>query len=334
MKVEITVSRIRSISFLPLLALLGGCKSVVLDPAGDVAVQERDLLIYSTCLMLLIIVPVMVTTIWYAWSYRASNKKARYEPEWEHSTHLELVIWAAPLFIIICLGALTWVGTHLLDPYRSLGRIALGHAIAKDTKPLEVDVVALNWKWLFIYPEYGVASVNELAAPIDRPIDFHITASDVMNSFYIPALAGQVYAMPAMETRLHGVVNKTGDYEGFSANYSGAGFSGMHFVFHGQTESGFNQWVADIKASGTNLDRNMYQALTKPSENVPISHYASVDAGLYDSILNSYAAPASWRDVDMEKASNQKIPGHSGHAMPTEDHEHMMHHSMSMPDDQ
>lgn len=190
---------------LPLAALplLAGCGLVVLDPAGDVAKQQGDLILISTGLMLLIIVPVMLLTIFFAWRYRASNKEATYKPDWDHSTQLELVIWSAPLLIIICLGAITWVATHLLDPYRPLARTGPGRAVAAEVQPLDVEVVALDWKWLFIYPEQGVATVNELAVPAHRPLRFRISASSVMNSFYVPALAGQIYAMPGMETKLH-----------------------------------------------------------------------------------------------------------------------------------
>ena len=228
--------RFKTLLLLPLAGLLGGCNLVVLSPAGDVAMQQRDLLVVSTLLMLLIIVPVMALTALFAWRYRHTNTAVPYEPDWDHSTKLELIIWAAPLMIIICLGALTWLGTHLLDPYRRIDRLAPGQPVAQEQKPLSVEVVALDWKWLFIYPDYGIASLNELAAPVDRPIDFRITSSSVMNSFYIPALAGQIYAMPGMETKLHAVINDPGTYTGFSANYSGAGFSGMRFAFYGQSQ--------------------------------------------------------------------------------------------------
>ena len=282
---------LRSLCIFPMLALLCGCSAVVLDPAGDVAVQQRDLVLMSTGLMLLIIIPVMALTVLFAWRYRESNTKARYEPDWHHSTQLELVIWAAPLLIIIFLGALTWVATHLLDPYRQIGRIAPGQPLSADVKPLEVEVVALDWKWLFIYPEFGIATVNELAAPVNRPIDFHITSSSVMNSFYVPALAGQIYAMPGMETTLHAVINKAGDYEGFSANYSGAGFSGMHFRFHGQSADGFAQWVGQIKAAGGALDRQGYLVLERPSEDEPARGYATVAPDLYHATLNMCVEP-------------------------------------------
>src|SRR5262245_8359523 len=174
---SLPLSRLKILALLPLAVALSGCNFIVLAPAGDIAAQQRDLVIISTVLMLLIVVPVMVLTAVFAWRYRQSNTSARYEPEWDHSTKLELVIWSAPLLIIVCLGALTWMGTHLLDPYRSLGRIAADRQVDQSRAPIEVDVVALDWKWLFIYPDYGIATVNELAAPVDRPIDFHITAS-------------------------------------------------------------------------------------------------------------------------------------------------------------
>jgi len=285
------VRRLRPLLLLPLLALLPGCEAVVLSPAGDIAAQQRDLLVMSVVLMLIIIIPVMALTVFFAWKYRESNKEARYEPDWDHSTHLELVIWAAPLLIIICLGAITWSGTHLLDPYRSLDRVNKGQAVAAGVEPLQVNVVAMDWKWLFIYPEYGIATVNELAAPVDRPIRFHITSTGVMNSFYIPALAGQIYAMPGMETKMNAVINRPGKYVGFSANYSGDGFSDMRFAFHGLDQAGFDQWIAGVRADGKGLDRETYLELEKPSEKVPVLHYASVDQGLFDAVLNMCVEP-------------------------------------------
>lgn len=276
----------KTIALLPLTILLSGCNFVVLYPAGDVAAQQRDLVAISTILMLLIIIPVMALTVLFAWRYRQSNTSATYEPDWDHSTQLELIIWAAPLLIIICLGAITWTGTHLLDPYRPLGRIDESRQVPETAKPLEVNVVALDWKWLFIYPEQGLATINELAAPVDRPISFRITASSVMNSFYIPALAGQIYAMPGMETKLHAVINRSGKYKGFSANYSGSGFSGMRFEFHALTDENFNAWIAKVKAQNASLSRAEYLQIEKPSENVPVRYYGKVDPALYKAILN------------------------------------------------
>jgi len=280
------VRALKLLALLPFVALLGGCDFVVLAPAGDVAAQQRDLVVISTVLMLLIVLPVMALTVFFAWRYRQSNTAVPYEPEWDHSTQLELVIWSAPLLIIVCLGALTWMGTHLLDPYRTLGRIDAGKAIESKDAPLNVEVVALAWKWLFIYPDYGVAAVNELAAPVDRPIRFRITASSVMHSFYIPALAGQIYAMPGMETKLHAVANEQGTFRGFSANYSGAGFSGMHFAFKSLSASDFDKWITNAKASSNMLGRSDYLQLERPSQNEPVRLYGSVDRDLYKAILN------------------------------------------------
>ncbi|MBV8635397.1 MAG: ubiquinol oxidase subunit II [Burkholderiaceae bacterium] len=284
----------RGLLTLPAL-LLAGCNTVVMKPSGDIAAQQGHLIFVSTMLMLLIIVPVIVLTFWFAWRYRHSqtDTSVPYDPEWDHSTMLELVIWGAPLLIIIALGLLTWITTHTLDPYRPLERIDAQHPVAADVKPLTVEVVALDWKWLFIYPDQGVATVNELVAPANTPIRFKITASTVMNSFYIPALAGQIYAMPGMETQLNAVINKEGDYEGFSANYSGAGFSDMHFTFHGVSNEGFDKWVQETRAGGGALDRPVYLDLEQPSINSPVRRFATVDRDLYHAILNRCVAAGS-----------------------------------------
>jgi len=273
-----------------LTAFLAGCNTVVLNPSGDIAAQQGRLVVIATYLMLLIVVPVIILALLFAWRYRASNTKATYKPEWDHSTQLELVIWAAPLLIIIALGALTWISTHTLDPYRPLDRIGEKRPVPKDVKPLVIEVVALDWKWLFIYPEQGIATVNEIAAPVDRPIQFKITASGVMNSFYIPALAGQIYAMPAMETKLHAVINEPGVFEGFSANYSGAGFSDMRFKFHGTSNADFDAWVAKVKDANTKLDRDAYLALEKPSHKEVVRYFGGVAPDLYGAILNRCVA--------------------------------------------
>ena len=265
---------------------LAGCNTVVMSPSGDIAVQQSQLIIVSMLLMLLIVVPVIVLIVFFAWRYRKNNTKAAYTPDWDHSTRLELVIWGAPLLIIIALGLITWISTHMLDPYRPLSRLDDKRPIGADVKPLIVQVVALDWKWLFIYPEQGIATVNELVAPVDVPVRFQITASTVMNSFYIPALAGQIYAMPGMQTTLNAVINKAGQYDGFSANYSGAGFSNMRFKFHARSPAQFEQWVAQTKASGGALKRAEYQVLEQPSERDPVRRYGSVESDLYDAIVN------------------------------------------------
>jgi cytochrome o ubiquinol oxidase subunit 2 len=288
----------------PLLFALAGCKMVVMDPAGDVAVQQKNLILLATGLMLLVIVPVIVLTLLVAWRYRASNTRATYDPDFHHSTKLELIVWSIPVAIILVLGTVAWITSHTLDPYRPLDRIGPNRPVPAGMKPLEVDVVALDWKWLFIYPELGVASVNELAAPVDRPIAFKITASSVMNSFYIPTLAGQIYAMPRMQTQLHAVINKPGSYEGLSANYSGAGFSGMRFKFEGMSGSDFDRWVAGLRASPQHLTRAGYVQLAKPSQNDPVRHYGAVDPGLFLAVVQGCVEPG--------QSCTESMPGMPG----------------------
>ena len=325
---------------LPLLAsLLTGCsKLVVLNPAGDVAAQQGDLVVIATMLMLLIIVPVIALTLWFAWRYRQGSRHAEtdYAPDWHHSTKLELVIWAAPLVIIIALGAITWITTHKLDPYRPLDRISEQKALPENVKPLEVQVVSLDWKWLFVLPEQGIATVNELAAPVDRPIRFTLTSSTTMNAFYVPDLAGMIYTMPGMQTELNAVINKPGVYHGMSSHYSGSGFSGMTFKFHGLSNDDFAKWVAQNKSEGKALTRASYLELAKPSERNPVARFASIEPGLYERVLNmcveegkpcmhatmaqdsarqgskaavSGRTPEQVRDAQPEKA-------HGGHSMP------------------
>lgn len=272
-----------------LLALLSGCNTVVMNPTGDIAKQQAELITVSVLLMLIIVVPVMLLTVLFAWRYR-KNANAKYEPDWDHSTKLELVIWGAPLLIIIVLGLITWVSTHKLDPYRPLDRIDENRPIPASTKPLEVQVVALDWKWLFIYPEQGIASVNELVTPIDTPIRFKITASTVMNTFYVPTLAGMIYAMPGMETTLNAVLNKPGDYKGLSANFSGEGFSHMHFAYKGVSSGEFDAWVRKMKTEPEQLNRAGYLTLEKPSVREPVRHYGNVETALFNRILNRCVA--------------------------------------------
>ncbi|QAY75251.1 ubiquinol oxidase subunit II [Sphingosinicella sp. BN140058] len=326
---------LRSIThrILPVLALplLGGCDWVVMNPAGDVAAQQRDLVLISTALMLLIIVPVMALTVIFAIRYRATRKTpATYDPDFDHSTMLELAIWGAPLLIIIALGALTWTSTHLLDPYRPIGRIAEGRPVPADAKPLEVQVVALDWKWLFIYPEQGIATVNELVVPVDRPLRFRLTASSVMNSFYAPALAGMIYAMPGMETKLHAVLNKPGQFEGISSNYSGAGFSDMKFRMTGVDEAGFATWVQGVRQGGGKADAPTYLELAKPSEREPVRRFSIVQPGLFDRIVGQCVEPGRpcgghghgghKAEGALEKEPHEKGSGPHMTAPPRQDH--------------
>ncbi|RYE03863.1 MAG: ubiquinol oxidase subunit II [Sphingomonadales bacterium] len=284
--------RLPAAALLAAATLLSACNDEVLNPAGDIALQQRDIIYISTALMLLIIVPVIVLIIVFAWRYRKGND-ATYDPHFDHSTSLELVIWSAPLLIIICLGALTWWSTHLLDPFRPVNRIAVGKPVDPNVKPLVVQVVSLDWKWLFIYPEQGVATVNELALPVDRPVRFDLTSTNMMNTFYAPTLAGMIYTMPGMRSTLHAVLNRPGKFEGLSANYSGAGFSDMRFKLYGVDEAGFANWVGRVKASGPALDTERFLELEKPSEKVPAMYFGGVDQTLFQRVFQRCVRPGT-----------------------------------------
>lgn len=257
-----------------------------MNPAGDVASQQADLIIYATVLMLIVIVPVIALTVFFAMRYRASEKERTYEPEWDHSVSLEIVIWSVPLAIIIMLAGLTWVATHRLDPYADLTRISATQPIDENVTPLQVQVVAMDWKWLFIYPEYNIATVNEMATIVDRPVELKLTATTVMNAFYVPDMVGMIYAMAGMETELNGVLNSEGTYEGFASHYNGAGFSKMRFDVQALDEAGFAAWVADAQSVPQDLTRATFEQLEQPSIDDDVAYYASVEDGLWRRIVN------------------------------------------------
>jgi cytochrome o ubiquinol oxidase subunit 2 len=264
----------------PALALLlGGCSLDVLNPKGLIGIDEKQLILTSTWAMLIVVIPVILMTLIFAWRYRASNTNADYQPKWSHSTAIEVVVWTVPTLIILFLAVLTWSTTHQLDPYKPL---------ASDTKPIDVEVVSLDWKWLFIYPELGIASVNQLAMPVGTPVDFHITSDTVMNSFFIPQLGSQVYSMAGMETQLHLVADSAGDYAGLSANFSGPGFSDMKFRALAMPEDQFEQWVQKVRAAPAHLDATTYKKLTTPTEADPVAYFSQVETGLFHSIMTEH----------------------------------------------
>lgn len=248
----------------------------MLNPKGWVAEQQRDLMWIATWLMLLVVIPVFIMTGWISWKYRASNKKAKYTPDWDNSYLAEAVWWGFPFAIIIILSVVTFKSSHALDPYKPL---------ISDKPPLRVQVVALQWKWLFIYPEQQIASVNLLQIPEKTPISFEITADAPMNSFWIPELGGQIYAMSGMRTRLHLIADHPGEYAGSSANLSGVGFSGMRFVTRASSQNEFEEWVKKAQGSGDGLDEKSYAQLAIPSEYNPVATFTLKDPKLFETIL-------------------------------------------------
>ena len=284
----------RLFGLLPLfgMLLLGGCNMTLLDPVGQIGVDEKNLIITATLLMLLVVVPVILMTLVFAWKYRASNKNATYAPKWSHSTKIEVVIWTVPILIIIALGVITYKSTHALDPYRP---------IESDVKPVTIEVVAMDWKWLFIYPEQGIATVNKIVFPANTPVNFRITSDTVMNSFFIPGLGGQIYAMAGMQTKLHLIANKNAELDGISANYSGAGFTGMKFKAIATSQADFDAWVSEVKAAPKQLDSAQYEALSKPSQNNPVELFSSVTPNLFQVIIDKYEGMKPGKPVKHEK---------------------------------
>ncbi|WP_052970501.1 ubiquinol oxidase subunit II [Pseudomonas putida] len=275
---------------------LSGCDMVLFNPKGQVGLEQRNLIILATLLMLVVVVPVMIMALVFSVHYRASNEKARYTPEWSHSRAIEAVVWGVPLLIIIVLGVVTWRSTHALDPYRPLDA---------DKAPVKVQVIATDWKWLFVYPELGIASVNELAMPVDTPVDFRVTSDGAITSFFIPALGGQIYAMAGMQTQLHLIANEPGSYTGIAANYNGPGFSDMHFKALALDQAGFDAWVAKVRGSQRQLDQRRYAQLAKPSVGHPVEHYAAVDAGLFQSLIDKYQGINRSREVERRLSAPQ-----------------------------
>ncbi len=265
------------------MALLAGAcdlkRAAVLDPKGPIALAERDLLFDAFCVMMIVIVPVIILTLWFAWRYRASNTSAQYTPTWSNSVKIDAFVWSIPAIIVISLGVLLWRSTYKLDPYRPIENA--GPAI-------EVQVVAQDWKWLFIYPEQGIAVVNQLAFPAGRPLSLRITSDTVMNSFYVPQLAGQIYAMAGMQTRLQLLADQPGKFVGRNSQYSGGGYSDQHFEVVSLSQGDFDAWVAKAKQAPGRLDAQTYPAQAAKSRAVPITYYSAVEAGLYDQIIAKY----------------------------------------------
>ena len=290
---------------------LAGCSGGVLDPKGQVGMDEKNLIILCTILMLIVVVPVIVLTLYFAWKYRASRDFEIYTPKWAHSTKIEAVVWSIPILIVISLSVITWRSTHALDPYSPL---------EGQGEHLTVEVVSLNWKWLFIYPEQGIATVNELVFPANKPVAFKITSESTMNSFFIPQLGSQIYSMAGMETKLHLIANEPGTYKGISSNYSGAGFTGMKFnAIATPTEGDFNDWVASVKQAQTALTPASYEQLAKQSENNPVTYYSNVSEGLFHDIVMKYMKDHGSMDF-YSKPENAATGEH--HTMPQMQHSH------------
>jgi cytochrome o ubiquinol oxidase subunit 2 len=253
----------------------------VLDPQGPISAAERLILFNATAIMLVVVAPVIVMTLAFAWWYRASNRRAAYRPDFEYSGQIELVVWAIPAMVVLLLAGVTWISSHELDP-----RAPLKSAV----QPLRIEVVSLDWKWLFIYPDHHIAAVNALTVPAGTPLEFSLTSASVMNSFFIPQLGTQIYTMPGMTTHVNLMADNPGDYPGMSAHFSGDGFSDMRFIVHAVHPADFAAWVQKADAAPLPLDVAAYEQLEEPSSRLPVQIYNHVEPMLFDHILQ-LAAP-------------------------------------------
>jgi cytochrome o ubiquinol oxidase subunit 2 len=262
---------------------LTGCGMVVLQPKGPIARAEAFIIYIAFALMLVIVVSVFVLAFWFSVRYRASNKKAAYKPNWATSLKIELVIWLVPAIIVLFLSYLAWTSTYQLDPYKPINSAV---------KPLQIEVVSLDWNWLFIYPDYSIATVNELVLPVDTPLNFRLTSATVMTSFFVPQLGSQIYAMAGMQTRLHLMADETGIFDGHNQEFSGKGYVRMHFKAIVKTPEQFEVWAQKARQSPVTLSLAEYKALSKPHVNHPVTIYSSVVPGLFDTIVRQFTG---WR---------------------------------------
>jgi cytochrome o ubiquinol oxidase subunit II len=257
---------------------LAGCSEGVLDPQGPVASAERQILFNSLGIMLAIIIPTILATLSVAYWFRTSNPRARYLPDFNYSGRLEVLVWSIPIMTVLLVGGVAWVGSHDLDPRKPISSTA---------KPISVQVVSLDWKWLFIYPEQGIASVNQLTIPVGTPVSFELTSSGVMNSFFVPQLGSQIYTMAGMATRVQLQADHPGKYPGLSAQFSGDGFADMRFTVDAVPAENFARWVEAARGAGPVLDAQAYEELVKPSQAVAPFTYRAVAPRLFTSVLNS-----------------------------------------------
>lgn len=265
--------------------LLSGCTLDLLEPRGPIGVANRNVILLELGVMLLIVIPVIIVTLIYARKYRASNTSAEYLPTWSHSTKIEVFVWGAPAIIVLALGVLSAWSSFAYDPYRPL---KMRDEAGMPVKPVNVQVVSLDWKWLFIYPDLGIATINQLAVPVNTPIDFRLTSDAVMTSFFIPRLGSQIYAMAGMQTQLHLLASEPGDYRGEAAQYTGRGFSDMKFRTLAMTKSDFDAWVDKVKQSSDTLDSASYPKIAAPQEAAPVEYFAHVQPGLFDAVVAKY----------------------------------------------
>jgi cytochrome o ubiquinol oxidase subunit 2 len=280
--------------------LLAGCSESIFQAQGPISAANSQILLNALAIMLVIVVPTIAGVLVFAWWFRASNTRARYQPGFVYSGRIELIVWAIPLLVILFLGGVIWIGAHALDPFKP---------IETQDKPVEVQVVSLDWKWLFVYPELGIASVNDLVVPVKVPVHFSLTSASVMNMFFVPQLGSMVATMHGMVTQLWLQADQAGELYGQSSQFSGQGFAGMNFIVHAVPQDRFQQWVASTGQAGQALDAAAYLRLLQPSQNVAPFTYRSVAANLFDDIANQKFPPGPGPQASSDAASDRPAAG-------------------------
>jgi cytochrome o ubiquinol oxidase subunit II len=271
--------------------LLAGCSDILLlNPKGPIGISERDAIGVAFALMLIVVIPVIVMAVWFPRRYKESAQIEDYDPKWSHSGKIDLVIWLIPAIIVAGLGTLAWKETHRLDPFQP---------IASAVSPINIEAVSLDWKWLFIYPDQHIATVNQLVIPVAVPVSFRITSGSVMTSFFIPQLGSQIYAMAGMQTRLHLLANATGNYIGQNQQFSGSGYSDMNFNVRVTSSNQFEEWVQQVRQSPHKLDQASFAEISAPSANFPVTAYSAVEPGLFEDIVDSFRHAMADRQGDI-----------------------------------
>ena len=304
------MKRIRKLLSIGLASLcvavfLSGCSQTLLfDPKGPIGDTERLVIIVSFALMLIVVIPVFIMAIWFPWKYRASNTKAPYEPKWSHSTKIESVVWLVPAVIVTVLGIIVWKTTHQLDPHKP---------IETGVKPIIIEAISLDWKWLFIYPDQQIATVNQIVFPANVPLSFKLTSATVMTSFFIPQLGSQIYAMAGMQTQLHLLADEPGTYAGQNQQFSGDGYADMNFKALAVSQGEFESWISKIRQSPDKLDMGRYQELEEPSRDNPVTYFSTIAPNLFEHILGKYNKAMN---MDPDAMKKKREPAQINHSAP------------------
>jgi cytochrome o ubiquinol oxidase subunit II len=284
------------------VTFLAGCSTIVLfDPKGPIGETQRFVILAAIALMAIVVIPVFIMALWFSLKYRASNTKSTYMPEWDYSAKIDFFMWGGPIVIVTVLAILAWTYTHALDPYKPIPSAA---------KPITIEAVSQDWKWLFIYPDHNIATVNEITFPVNVPVSFKITSDTVMTSFFIPQLGSQMYAMGGMQTKLHLLADEPGTYAGHNQQISGRGYANMHFKAHAVSREEFQAWVQKIRQSPEKLDLERYERLAKPSPGYhPVTYFSSVKPGLFEDIIRKFDPTWSEHYGHMSRGSGSTHAG-------------------------